>query len=70
MLGLLYPAMRPVTPRSSCGRCGEYLPHYCAAEVTWGRRRGYPRLAGRAAPRVLRIRDRMLEDNSAVVPQT
>jgi NMD protein affecting ribosome stability and mRNA decay len=29
----------PRVPRDTCGRCGEYLPHYCAAIVVVRRER-------------------------------
>jgi|HubBroStandDraft_6_1064221.scaffolds.fasta_scaffold00062_102 hypothetical protein len=31
--------VRPSVPRDTCGRCGEFLPHYCAAVVAVRRER-------------------------------
>jgi hypothetical protein len=33
-------AMAPINPKNICEICGEFLPHACAAIVTWTRRQG------------------------------
>jgi hypothetical protein len=32
--------MAPINPKNICEICGEFLPHACAAIVTWTRRQG------------------------------
>jgi hypothetical protein len=40
------PGRPDITPRTTCGTCTEYLPHYCAAAITitWPQGAGRPRV--------------------------